>query len=187
MKNDVQKWMESEGESFLKDIGIKKGQTVLDFGCGEGHYTIPAARVVGENGKVFALDKDKNTLDRLNKMLKHYNIRNVKLLNEKTKTSLKDNSVDVVLCYDVLHYSNKKERNVIYNEIHRVLKRKGILSVYPKHYKKDYPLLELADLDLDEVVEELAKAGFILHRKFSKNLLHDDYYNEGYILNLRRS
>ena len=31
-ENNIKKWIEQDGEKFLKEIGIKKGQTVLDFG-----------------------------------------------------------------------------------------------------------------------------------------------------------
>jgi len=41
MEIDVKEWLNREGEVFLEDIGIKKGDVVLDFGCGDGHYTIP--------------------------------------------------------------------------------------------------------------------------------------------------
>lgn len=36
----------------LQRIGIKSAQSVLDFGCGSGTYTIPVAKIVGEQGKV---------------------------------------------------------------------------------------------------------------------------------------
>ena len=61
--------------------------------------------------------------------------------------------------------------------------KEGIFSVYPKHHKEDYPLNELADVNLSEVIKEIENAGFTLEHKFSKELLHDDYYNEGYIFN----
>ena len=32
MKNNVRKWLEEDGEEFLRKVGIRKGQTVLDFG-----------------------------------------------------------------------------------------------------------------------------------------------------------
>ncbi len=38
MKSDVERWLENDGEKFLKEIGIKKGQKVLDFGCGEDDW-----------------------------------------------------------------------------------------------------------------------------------------------------
>ncbi len=187
MKNDVKKWMKEDGQKFLREIGIKKGQTVLDFGCGEGHYTIPLSKVVGKNGKVYALDKDKNVLDKLEKVIKENNIKNVDLINGGLKIPLKGETLDVVLCYDVIHYEIKRQRKSIYREIYRLLKKESLFSVYPKHYKSDYPLMELVDVNLENVVKEIEEEGFILKHKFSKTLLHDDYYNEGYILNLRRN
>jgi precorrin-6B methylase 2 len=50
---------------LLKDVGIEAGQVVLDFGCGSGTYTVPAARIVGDKGKVYALDKDSEVLNKL--------------------------------------------------------------------------------------------------------------------------
>ena len=186
MKNDIEKWMKGDGEKFLEEIGIKKGQIVLDFGCGRGYYTIPASRVVDRDGRVYALDKDMSSLNELKKLVKQSNINNVEVINQNTIITLKDNSVDAVLCYDVIHYGSEKERDIIYGEVHRVLTKTGLFSVYPKHHKEDYPLMELANIGLGKVVGEIEKAGFILEHKFSKRLLHDEHYNEGYILNFRR-
>ena len=38
MKDDIKRWIKEDGQKFLMEIGIKKGQTILDFGSGEGHY-----------------------------------------------------------------------------------------------------------------------------------------------------
>jgi hypothetical protein len=46
--------------------------------------------------------------------------------------------------------------------------------------------MELANISLKSVIKEIEKADFILKHKFLKTLLHDEYYNEGYILNFRR-
>ena len=43
-------------ENILKEVGIKPGFYILDYGCGAGSYTIPAAQLVGNSGKVYALD-----------------------------------------------------------------------------------------------------------------------------------
>jgi len=59
---DVKKWLQKHAEIFLAEIGIRKGQIVLDFGCNEGNYTIPAARIIGEKGKVYAIDKEGKSL-----------------------------------------------------------------------------------------------------------------------------
>jgi len=40
----------------LRAIGVKPGQVVLELGCGPGFFTIPAGKIVGEEGLVYALD-----------------------------------------------------------------------------------------------------------------------------------
>jgi len=45
-------------EEEVHKLGLKEGQKVLDYGCGIGSYTFPAARLVGERGRVYALDKE---------------------------------------------------------------------------------------------------------------------------------
>ena len=36
MLNAAKKWIEQDAERFLKSIGVKKSQYILDFGCGNG-------------------------------------------------------------------------------------------------------------------------------------------------------
>jgi ubiquinone/menaquinone biosynthesis C-methylase UbiE len=187
MNDELKKWIEKDGELFLKSIGVKRENSILDFGCNKGHYTIPAAKVVGKQGKVYAFDKDKTALRELEETVRKFSLKNIQLMNGDTKVPLEDNSVDVVLCYDVIHYGNRKERKVIYSEVYRILTKEGIFSVYPKHHKEDSPSNGLADVNLVEVIEEIEKAGFTLEHKFSKELLHDDYYNKGCVLNLRKN
>jgi len=184
MNADIKKWLEKDGERFLRKIGLKEGQTVLDFGCGVGHYTIPAAKIVGSKSKVYAFDKDKNALSELEKTARRFRLKNIELTNGDTKVSLEDNSVDVVLCYDVVHYM--KNRTPMYGEAHRVLKPEGFFSLYPKHHKDDYPLMELASTRLGAVMEEVEKSGFVLKNKLSIECFHNDYYNECIILNFTR-
>ena len=174
MKDDLKKWLEQNGIEFLKEIGVKKDQTVLDFGSGEGHYMIPAAKVVGRRGKVYALDKDSVVLNKLKKTIEQHSIKNIELIKESAKIPLKDGSIDVVLCYDVIHYGDQKERIAIYNEVHRVLNKDGLFSVYPKHHKDDYPLDKLADVELEDIIKEIEESGFTLEHKFLRTLLHDE-------------
>ena len=184
MKKDVEKWLEEDGEEFLKEIGIKQGQTVLDFGCGEGHYAIPAAKLVGDTGKVYAVDKDEQALHRLLQRIKKYKIKNIEVMKKESTTALENNFVDFIICYDVVHYL--KDRKRLYHEFYRILRPEGIFSLYPKHHKDDHPLMELAHMKLEGVLEEVEEAGFALQEHSLKNLIHDDSYNMGYILNFKK-
>lgn len=183
MTSDVQTWLRTDGEIYLKNIGIKKGQCILDFGCGEGHYTIPAAKVVGEKGLVYAQDKEKESLDEVKRRAKAEGLNNIKVMKTKgeLKIDLSDKCLDAVLLYDVLHYHDLEERRKIYAEVYRILKKGALLSVFPRHHQ------EYMHLKLDEVKKEIEKANFRFEGKLLKRLLHDDDYVKDHVLNFRRS
>jgi len=186
---DFKEWLNREGEAFLEDIGIKKGDVVLDFGCGDGPYTIPAAKVVGKEGKIYAMDKDLESMHKLMGIAKTKGLKNIIPIHTKSeepKINLGSESIDAVLLYDVLHYMENLGRKKIYEEIYRILKTGGLLSVYPKHRKSDEPLWNLSDMRLDDVIGEINSRHFYLQKKFYKKLLHDNHYNRGYILNFRK-
>ena len=187
MKNEVKKWIEEDGQNFLKEIGINKGHTVLDFGCNVGHYTIPVAKVVGKESKVYAVDKDSKALTQLMHTAKSEGLENIVPITTSAEfnINLKNESVDVVLLYDILHYINLKERRKLYNEVYRILKISGFLSIYPKHYKLDEPLGELSDTELESLIQEIENENFCFNGKVFKKLIHDDNYDTGYILNFK--
>jgi ubiquinone/menaquinone biosynthesis C-methylase UbiE len=187
MKNEVKKWIEEDGQNFLKEIGINKGYTVLDFGCNVGHYTIPVAKVVGKESKVYAVDKDSEALIQLMQTAKSEGLENIVPITTSGEfnINLKNESVDVVLLYDILHYINLKERRKLYNEVYRILKISGFLSIYPKHYKLDEPLGELSDTELESLIQEIENKNFCFNNKVFKKLIHDDNYDTGYILNFK--
>ena len=172
--------MSKGGGKFLKDIGIKSGQSVLDFGCGVGNYTIPAAVVVGERGKVYAVDKNKQSLDELTQRAEKAGLKNIKRIDvsEEIKVALQNESVGVVLLYDVIHLMDN--RNRLLTEIHRVSKPNALISVYPKHHR------ELMNMELDDVKDEIESASFGFEREFYKILMHNDCLEKGYILNFRK-
>ena len=58
-------------EIILKRF-ILPGDTVVDIGCGPGYFTIPMAYMVGEKGKVIAIDLQEKMIERLNKKIDRY-------------------------------------------------------------------------------------------------------------------
>jgi ubiquinone/menaquinone biosynthesis C-methylase UbiE len=182
MNADVRRWIERDGLKFLRRIGAKEDQKLLDFGSGEGHYTIPAAKVVGPFGRVYAVERDDRKVDELQQLLDEYGISNVIVIPSDSARELPSSSIDIALCYDVVHFADRKGRKRIYAEIWRVLKEDGHFSVYPKHRQDDEPLMELAHSDLQDVIREIECSGFALESKSIEDLMHDNYYNRGYIL-----
>jgi ubiquinone/menaquinone biosynthesis C-methylase UbiE len=186
MVNDLEAWYDREGVDFLEKIGIKKGYTVLDFGCGRGHYTIPASKLVGNIGMVYALDSNQVALNDLEKVVEKKGIGNVESIDSIKDFSLVNEAVDVALCYDVLHYMDFSERKVVYSDIHRVLRKNALFSVYPKHSKGNLPSGELADVAIREIVGEVESVGFVIFEEAKRKLLHDGRFEKGLILNFRK-
>ena len=185
----MKQWEEQKGVAFLRKIGVKTGQTILDFGCRVGHYTIPVAKIVGDKGIVYAVDKEQQALNKLQQKATCLNLKNIRIINTsgQIQIDLENNSIDVVLFYDVLHYHEKKDREKLYAEAHRVLKQDGLLSVYPKHTLEDNPIMEFQNLSLGEIKKEIQNSNFIFGKKYCGFISHDDGFNQGCILNFRKT
>ena len=184
----MERWEREAGVEFLKKIGIKSGQAILDFGCRVGHYAIPAARIIGNEGIVYAVDKEQQALDELQQKAIRLSLKNIKTVNTsgRIQTDLENNSIDVVLFYDVLHYHEKEEREKLYQEAFRILKQEGSLSVYPKHTLEDNPIRQFRELNLDDVKREIEDSGFHFEEKYCGFISHDDGFNKGCVLNFRK-
>jgi len=188
MNKEIEKWERQEGVKFLRRIGLCANQAVLDFGCRVGHYTIPAARIVGDNGAVYAVDKEQKALSELQQKVKAHNLNNVKIMRTSGQVDLdfESESIGVVLLYDVLHYFEKNSRKKLYQESFRVLERDGLLSVYPKHTLEDEPIQQFKELNLDDIRQEIEDSGFHFEEKHCGIISHDNGLNQGCVLNFRK-
>jgi ubiquinone/menaquinone biosynthesis C-methylase UbiE len=107
---------------------VREGQTILDYGCGTGYFTVPAAQMVKESGKVYALDYFERQLSIVQKRISENGLTNVETIRTDSEIALPDESVDVVWMCDVLH--EIREKRTVMAELHRVLKREGALAIY---------------------------------------------------------
>ena len=137
-------WLRGHTKEVLTGIGIEENQRILDFGCGSGAYAIPAAKLVGEKGKVYALDKNAGALETLKESARKEGSENIEtILSSDLKICLEAESADVVLLYDVIHLIEDRAR--LFMEIYRILKPDGVVSIYPMHVKKDEVLRQMRD------------------------------------------
>ncbi len=119
----------------LRQAGIREGQTVLDFGCGPGYYTIPAAKMVGDKGRVYALDVHHLALRSVEARARKAGLTNITTILAGRDAAPPEQSVDVVMAYDMIHMV--KDKRALAKELHRVLRPDGLLSVIVEHVKAD--------------------------------------------------
>ncbi len=54
--------------AILENLNLHAGQAILDAGCGNGYMAKKFSKLVGNSGKIYALDIDRGFIYRLNKM-----------------------------------------------------------------------------------------------------------------------
>ncbi len=121
-------------KNILIEVGIKPGYHILDFGCGPGSNILPASELAGASGKVYALDIHPLAIKRIQEIASENKLSNVATILSDCKTSLPDNSIDIVLLYDIFHMLGEPDE--VLKEIHRVLKHNGILSFSDHHMRE---------------------------------------------------
>lgn len=121
--------------NVLRDAGIQPGFSVLDFGCGPGGYIIPLAGLVGDTGKIYALDVNPLAINYVKSITGKKKLSNVDTILSDGDTGLPDASLDIILLYDVFHHLDESDN--ILKEFHRVLKNNGTLSVTDHHLEKE--------------------------------------------------
>lgn len=119
---------------------IKKEMKVLDIGCGMGYFSLPIARLLGDSGRVIAVDLQEKMLKSLKKRAEKAKLTNkieARLCAEKSlKIDDISGGIDFVLVFAVVHEVPDKER--LFNEINRALKPGGkLLIAEPKGHVKE--------------------------------------------------
>lgn len=112
---------------LLKAAGLKAGQKVLEVGCGPGFFTIPAAKIVGDEGLVYAVDVHPRAIERVKEKIEREGIKNVRpMLTNASNTGLPDQSIDLAFMFGLPCIVGGQES--VISEIHRILKPGGVLS-----------------------------------------------------------
>jgi ubiquinone/menaquinone biosynthesis C-methylase UbiE len=120
----------------LTQAGLRRGQRVLEVGCGPGFFTIPAAKIVGETGHVYALDINPAAVQYVSRKIVGSRLPNVEAkLADVTETRLGDESVDLAFLFGVMHAF--KDVNKMLREMYRVLRPNGMLSIQSRAPEKE--------------------------------------------------
>ena len=117
---------------IFRELKLKAGDVFLDMGCGPGDYSIWASKIIGNSGRVYALDKWQNLIDNLAEKATLEGIKNIcGMVSDITKPlPLEKNGIDVYFLSTVLHSLDLiKDSNMIFSEVHRVLKPDGRLVI----------------------------------------------------------
>ncbi len=133
---DLFVWLVSLGrepayrEKTLDLAGLKRGESVLDIGCGTGTLAIAAKQRVGPAGKVYGVDASPEMLARAGRKANKAGAEVVFKNGIAEGLPFPDGEFDAVLSTVMLHHLGRKARQQCAHEVRRVLKPGGrVLAV----------------------------------------------------------
>jgi ubiquinone/menaquinone biosynthesis C-methylase UbiE len=179
----VEEWKVKIASSVLKDIGFKLGQVIVDFGCGNGIYDVILSKIIGPEGKIYAIDSDeKGLLPQLIAEIKKLKISNIKVIETSGEIEfpILDKVADFVLIYDVMHLIDEDDRDLLIKEASRILKDEGTISYHATHID------DVGDNFVKEIHKLMESNGFILSMTLKRPMFHWAWIQESWIFNYQR-
>ena len=124
-------WREGH-PALLEPLNLQSGSRVLDYGCGPGFVSLGMADIVGSAGRVYGVDLNKQFLEAASKRAVDTPQVSFHAVEDGT-ISLANNTVDRVLCKNVLEYVPSVSSTLA--EIRRVLEPGGRVLVVDSDWR----------------------------------------------------
>lgn len=129
MESGVRRWLIGS-QKMLQGANLQPGETVLEVGAGTGFFTIPAAKLLGEQGHLIAIEVLAGYATRIEKKVADAGLENVRVIQrDALETGLEKESVDTILLFGVIPFPTLP-LNRLLPEMHRVLKPGGHIAVW---------------------------------------------------------
>lgn len=165
-----------DARTLLEKVGIEEKMTVADLGCGRrGYFTLQAAKLVGNEGVIYAVDVVKPALENMKSSAKLFGITNIKTvwadLEIYGATKIPNESVDLAMLNNVL-FQTKKEEQII-REGARILKKHGKLLITDwKKTKTSFGPPMQNRVEPKKIEEDAQQAGLKLKKELDAGPYH---------------
>ena len=159
-------------DRLLRDLGLMPGDTLADIGCGPGFFAIPAAAIVGKEGRVLAADIQGDMLAALRSRVQEHELTNVRMVKtSETEIPLQEGCADMALVAFTLHEVEQRARFL--HRVRRLLKPEGRIVVieWEKHDDEMGPPTS-ARLAPEDVLKDAEAAGLRLAERRELNEHH---------------
>ncbi len=154
-------------EQIIRAIGLKHGQSIADIGAGGGYFSLRFAEIVGEEGRVYALDTNPEFLEYVKNSAEERGLNNlVTILVRGDRLNLPEKGLDFIFMRNVTHHISNRVK--YFRNLKDFLKPDGRIIIID--YKKDKPLtfrwLFRHSIPKEVIKKEMEEAGYLLEKEF---------------------
>ena len=185
--DDIELWEMTDGKDLFLEMPLieRNAPKILDFGYGFGEQLFALCNAYPE-ARIYGIDGNPVCQKEVSQKIERRNLNNAILINKKVENlqDFENDSMDLVLLYDILHGGDGTFKYMLFEEAYRILKPGGCLSVLPVHLsnwrdkqgkKKVY--------SLKKVNEEIQEYGFEYAGTCSKKGVHWEKCQTLYYIN----
>jgi len=154
-------------DQIIEAITLKPGQNIADIGAGGGYFSLRFAKIVGQEGKVYAVDTSPDFLEFIKKSAKDERLNNViPTLVSEDRLDLPEKSLDFVFMRNVTHHIPNRVK--YFRNLKDFLKPDGkiIIIEYKKGKFFTFRGIFGHDIPKEIITREMEEAGYLLEKEF---------------------
>src|SRR6056297_441454 len=112
-----------------------------------------SSNLVGENGKVYAVDIHELAIEYVKTEINQNNLQNVHpILVQNNDISIDDNIADVIYALDMFHHISKPK--IFFQKLSRIIKKDGILYIEDGHQSREDSINKIEQSSLWKIGEQ---------------------------------
>ena len=153
-------------QKVIESLALRPGDRVADLGSGSGYFTYRLAEAVGPQGKVYAVDVDREMNDLVAKAIKEKNIGNVEVI-----LALLDDPmlppIGVDLVFTVNTYHHFENRVTYFQKVRKYLRPGGRTAVIDFDRRAWFEGMWQHYTPAEFIKREMEQAGYRLQRELT--------------------
>jgi arsenite methyltransferase len=149
-------------QEVVMALGLREGEVIADIGAGSGYFSFRLAHLVGEKGRVYAVDVSPDMILHVNRRIRDSGVKNVvSILAPPDDPLLADSSLDRVFVCDTWHHI---ETQTHYLALLKKMLKPGGQIVMIDFHKRQLPVGPPLEMKIarEDLIEQMKEAGFQL-------------------------
>jgi ubiquinone/menaquinone biosynthesis C-methylase UbiE len=160
---------QSKADEILKALNIQPGQTIADIGSGGGFFTFLFSQLVGEKGRVYAIDTNEDFLEFIAKQATKQGLTNITIVlaTEEQSIPLPSHSIDLLFVRNVYHHL--QNRTHYFSQAKNLLASQGQIAIIehsPQGSVLSFHRRCGHNVPKEIIIEEMTNAGYTVSASF---------------------